>query len=696
MQCNGAQIQVCRADRSALDDTGAPCESAGRCNASDPANAFCEAPSCRRGATSSSEFLCDGAALQRCNESLSGYETIETCVTAAQCDASQRFLGCQVPVCQPGEHACSEGFLQTCKADLTGFENTRDCSAEGACDASAGQCTAPCEAGAVRCNTQSGDLEECRDPLAGWQTVADCLSLPLCDAANRRCNPPLCATGARHCETRGENPVIVECAPGREAFNVSLTCAPGEFCDAQNGECDVCTPSAARCEGDTLVTCDANGQSESREACGAGLCSATERRCLGCGPIGSARCTSQQLLVCTQSPQGEFEASEFCDTDALCAQTLDTCGAGLGGQTCQCNDGVCRANQVSCNGAQLQRCNAGLTGFDTIDTCGSPELCNAATGDCNTCVASQFSCAGGQLRQCANDGRSFARQNIGVECASASQLRVCNGTGAGLQNCPNGCTNGRGCNQCTGNGVQCVNGNTIRRCVDGFFQDQSCQLGCNTNSTQCNACQGNGTSCSNGNTQQSCVNGQFTSSNCPQGCVAGRCANCTASRCANGNQRQECLNGQFQNPTSCSDGNACNGNEGCLNGNCTAGQTLFCNDNNQCTNDSCNPGSGCVFTPNNNSCSDGIFCNGNETCGGGRCNSSGAVSCPQASNACADNTCVESERGCVEEQRAGCLVCNGPFCIGNIHFDCVGGAQGASTNCDDFAQICDPDLVCTF
>src|SRR6185295_638820 len=195
--------------------------------------------------------------------------------------------------------------------------------------------------------------------------------------------------------------------------------------------------------------------------------------------------------VCQQGATGEFEQSEFCETDELCNQTLQTCGRGLNGQSCQCTPGACRPNQLRCFGNALQRCNAGLTDFDFVTNCGQG-LCNAATGDCNTCVGNEFSCNNGQLRQCAADGRSFARQNIGVECASASQVRVCNGTAAGVQNCPNGCTNGRGCNQCSGNGVQCVNGNTIQRCVNGFFQDQQCQFGCNNGATSCNTCTGNG------------------------------------------------------------------------------------------------------------------------------------------------------------------------------------------------------------
>jgi hypothetical protein len=686
MQCNGAQIQVCRADQTALDNSGPPCESAALCNAQDPTNAFCEPPTCHRGATSSDEFRCDDRALERCNESLTGYDPIATCVSAALCDASQRFDGCQRPICEPGEHVCREGFLQSCNADQTGFENVENCGSQAACDASAGRCADPCEPGAVRCNTQSGDLEECQDPLTGWQTIADCLSLPLCDAQNRRCNPPVCAAGARRCETRGQNPVITQCAPGREAFNVARTCTPGQICDAQNNECDVCTPNAVRCEGDTLVTCDARGQNEARQACGPGLCSASQRRCLTCGPPGSSRCSDRQLFVCTPSAQGEFEASEFCATDELCNQTLSTCGRGLGGQACRCNDGACRANQVQCNNGQVQRCNDGLTGFDNVGrACNPADLCNPLTGDCNTCRPSEFSCNNGQLRQCAADGRSFARQNIGVECASPTQLRVCNGGTAGVQNCPNGCTNGRGCNQCSGNGVQCVNGNTIQRCVGGFFQDQSCPLGCNTGATSCNACQGNGSSCiNNGTTEQRCVGGQFQTRTCPMGCVGGQCASCNAAQCQNG-QIRDCTNGQLAAARSCDDRNACNGTESCVNNRCQAvSAPLVCNDGNACTDDSCNPASGCVFrNDNTNNCSDGNICNGEEACRNGRCETAFFASCDDG-NECTDDDCDPARGGCVHfNNNESCddgNVCNGVS-------SCSNGTCSARTS----GPFCDPD-----
>ncbi|MEO8179080.1 MAG: hypothetical protein ABI895_09630 [Deltaproteobacteria bacterium] len=119
-------------------------------------------------------------------------------------------------------------------------------------------------------------------------------------------------------------------------------------------------------------------------------------------------------------------------------------------------------------------------------------------------------------------------------------------------------------------------GNTIRRCVNGFFEDQQCQFGCNNGATTCNACQGNGSTCiNNGSARQVCTNGQIQTQQCPMGCVAGQCSNCNGPQCDQNGQIRDCNNGQLGAARSCDDGNACNGAERCNNNRCTiVGQPL--------------------------------------------------------------------------------------------------------------------------
>jgi hypothetical protein len=547
MQCNGAQIQLCRDDQTGLDDTGAPCESAALCNADDPTNVVCDEPLCRRGATSGNEFHCEGAQLQRCNESLTVYDTIQTCVTPALCDASQRFNGCKPPACQPGGHACSNGFLQTCNANQTGYDNVENCGSQAQCDANAGRCADPCEPGATRCNSATGDLERCRDRLTGWQPIADCQSLALCDAAN---------------------------------------------------------------------------------------------------------------------------------------------------------------------------------------------------GRCNICFGGDYSCADNQLRQCAPDGRTFARQNVPAECAPAqgggSGVRVCQNNQVTVNPCQFGCSNGR-CNECAGNTSQCVGNGQIRRCVNGFFgAPTSCTDGnaCNgVESCQNNNCVGgqapncnDGNQCTNdscsstsgcqfagfsstfqcinnGSQVQGCSNGQLQTNNCTGnlGCTGGRCNNCNQGACANGTQFQTCDNGQISGPKNCPANQICQNAGNCVF-NC---QQLNCNDNNACTNDNCSAQAGCQHSnvANGSGCGDNNACNGADSCQNGQCATGAPRNCND-NRACTSDSCNPATGACSNTVNcaggqtcnaagacAAPVVCNaGAFagCNGTTAFNRCNGAGTGNERVDCAGgQICD-------
>jgi hypothetical protein len=272
---------------------------------------------------------------------------------------------------------------------------------------------------------------------------------------------------------------------------------------------------------------------------------------------------------------------------------------------------------------------------------------------------------------------------------------VCNGATATTQNCPNGCTNGRGCNQCTGNGVQCVNGNTVRRCVNGFFQDQFCAQGCNAGATQCNNCTGNATSCTTGTTQQQCVNGQFVNTNCPQGCVAGRCASCNQGQCS-GNSFRACTNGQLAAAVTCTDtdrnpcvGAACNAATGCTTGNVPAGTS--CADTNPCNGtETCSGG----FCNDNPDLSSGTACGGGNVCDRGSC-----VAPAPPANPCATTNCNAVLSAAQRECSTGttCLPLNGvaqctaiPAGAGQACTTSTGTAGGTCTGNGAGSNFCQP------
>jgi len=131
------------------------------------------------------------------------------------------------------------------------------------------------------------------------------------------------------------------------------------------------------------------------------------------------------------------------------------------------------------------------------------------------------------------------------------------------------------------------------------------------------ACTGlpDGASCSDGNL----CNGEEL---CQAGlCVAGAVLDCGGSACAVDSCLPDlgCALEVKPAGTSCSDGNACNGDETCsLVGTCEAGEPLVCNDGDSCTGDICEPDAGCVHQP----LAEGASCEG--ACGTGQCTGAGA------------------------------------------------------------------------
>ena len=181
--------------------------------------------------------------------------------------------------------------------------------------------------------------------------------------------------------------------------------------------------------------------------------------------------------------------------------------------------------------------------------------------------------------------------------------------------------------------------------------------------------------------------------------------NCTVDTCVGGycqhtslvcNDSNVCTNDSCNpvtgcvytnNTASCSDGNACTTSDTCSGGACVGGAALNCNDSNVCTNDSCNTSSGCVHTNNSASCSDGNACTTSDTCSGGACVGGAALNCND-SNVCTNDSCNTSS-GCVHTNNtASCSdgnacttsdICSGGACVG-----------GAALNCND-SNVCTND-----
>jgi hypothetical protein len=133
------------------------------------------------------------------------------------------------------------------------------------------------------------------------------------------------------------------------------------------------------------------------------------------------------------------------------------------------------------------------------------------------------------------------------------------------------------------------------------------------------------------------------------------------------------VNTPLLNGTSCSNGNACDGEEVCNAGTCLAGVPPDCDDRNFCTIDSCDNSSGCQHTgvPNccnaDAQCSDSDQCTVNERC-------------------TAQHTCVSDARNCDDGN-----ACTQDSC--NPQIGCVHTPLGSGT-CDD-ANLCTSGDTCT-
>jgi hypothetical protein len=662
-QCNGAQIQVCTQDQTRFDPVGAPCETRGLCNDDNPLGAFCQAAACQRGPFSGSEFRCQGASLLRCNDQHTGFDGIGTCATPGLCNAALGFAGCQPPVCAPGETRCSGNFVQRCNEQRTGFDNIEQCAA-GTCDSFAGRCSDPCTVGTARCNAQ-GNLEECRNLLTGREITGRCGSPQLCDATARTCRTPpagCTADGVRRCRQAGATSVLEECTDGRSRFNTLDTCGAGEICDLNDIRCDTCQQgSQATCEGNNLVTCASNGQSELVTPCANGCLSVTDGpdRCRNCAP-GSVSCEGRQLVVCRQGNGEEVLDRENCDTGALCQATI----AGCTGEACRCETSACDVGERQCNGNQPEVCNAGQTGFVADGpSCGAAG-CDEDTGRCFACAVGDVRCSAGQLQGCALDRSGFTLPLGTQRCLSdtgGERSQSCNGSQLIDTRCPNGapvCVIGGGCQQCSTRPGEFTSECTTT--PGGAEARTQCVGG----TVQAVACAGDG----------DCVDavcedeGDCNTSSSPRG-----------TRCNRGGGAGVC-NGAPSDPAcvECLDSTQCSGNRICsINNTCVECiDATRCNDGNDCTTDSCSPAGVCQHPARAGAC------NGDGVCSGTTC-----VECDEATD-CGNST------ECTVFSCSNAGTCQTTVRTGD---DCSGGvcaATGACVECDE-ATDCGNSTECT-
>lgn len=282
--------------------------------------------------------------------------------------------------CTTGELVCRQEFLLQCDSSRK-WALVDTCATQAQCDALSGQCRV-CDHGSLRCNGAA--REACTADQAHWARIEECDSQEECSAG---------ACG--DCKNLG----FVECAGGgEEAAQSTVLRRCGE--DGRWEVLDDCA-SAQLC---ALSAAAAMSDPENFE----GECTA------GCEP--GLRCEGRDLQRCPTSRAG-FETIDSCQSEALCAQTLEQIqseeSAGAGST---CLVGCPIAGQYSCEGQDLLECRADQTKTEVVETCAEDETCDSVLGRCSPpCAPGAYRCNAARLEVCNDNGRWDLEQ----ECASS-------------------------------------------------------------------------------------------------------------------------------------------------------------------------------------------------------------------------------------------------------------------------------------
>ena len=434
-------------------------------------------------ACTAEEFRCTGDVLERCADDGSAFATVATCASGL-CDAA----GKQCDNCHDGGATCvSSSRVRACSADgqtqsesdcpggtpfcsvASGNAACVQCLAATDCPASGNECAlAACSAdgtcgtkpvqmgtacGAVGAGGKCDGAGACRYCQPG-DAKCDGLTPETCDATGQwlkgnacgggeslclggacvQCASALdCPAGANDCVT----PACSANACGYAPKAMGTACGSGlGKCDGA-GQCNLCTPGTATCNGNVPLACGSNGQYAQQPACSGATpnCDPTTGACVECNT------TSQ----CAQPANPCLSA--VCSNHA-CGYAPKTTGTACPGGTCSAI-GTCQAcspGSAVCSGNGVLTCNASGQ-YDPVASCsGGTPYCNAANATCVQCTSA------GQCSQPANS------------CLQAT----CTGNACGIANKADGsaCTTGSDAGTCSaGNCRVCMTGAT--RCKAG-------------------------------------------------------------------------------------------------------------------------------------------------------------------------------------------------------------------------------------
>lgn len=406
-RCEGSAYVECKANGTGWS-TRTLCASA----------ALCQPGGCAQPACLPNELRCsdlDPRLLQQCNDDLTDWVTIDTCESAAQCNASAGT--CTEAPCTPGEQQCSGRDLQRCTA-TPGWVVRSECTTSAQCDPAAMTCVAPpelCNLDARKC--EAGYAQRCKLTRDGFVDAEACVNSVNCNP-NQGCTAPGCTPGSYRCNGAR----LDQCGPNR-LFVPVMTCDGPGYCNASQGACtaEPCTPGSRQCSGTELQQCSAQGVWTLLDTCeAASLCDAEGGCTLPTCDVGDYRCAGQTLERCSIRQDGWVQV-QACQNAALCNAAAKRCDWP------RCEPGSFRCDV---QGA-LSRCSDDGVGFQPVEACGSASACDAASGTCTAvdapvaCVADALRCNGQWLERCRGTPGVWRAES---RCLSATLCDVLAGT----------------------------------------------------------------------------------------------------------------------------------------------------------------------------------------------------------------------------------------------------------------------------
>ena len=294
---------------------------------------------------------CSDGALQRCEDN--AYTTIDTC-TGQRCQAtSETEASCVKNVCNEGAFQClSSGKLQECVDNA--WVDRKDCG-EGLCNATGKGCF-ECNSDLYKCEDKN--LYSCTDHM--WTPQATCQSAAACNATHKQCDE--CSGSEIACSGKE----LKECRDGK--WKTKETCDSADLCDATNGVCKSavvaeCSGNGYQCTAGNVLQQCVDGSWATRESCATGTtCNATKKQCDECSGSAS-KCDGDQHKVCND---GKWQLDP-CSSTQYCNIATGKC------VTAECWD-----DGLVCDGAVLKNCSDHK--LSTVANCGLSSLCGEKDG----------------------------------------------------------------------------------------------------------------------------------------------------------------------------------------------------------------------------------------------------------------------------------------------------------------------------